>query len=135
MLFRSARLTIRDTGTGMDAATLERIFDPFFTTKEVGQGTGLGLTMVHRIMASLEGAVTVTSEVGKGTTVTLYFPEALGVAPEPAAHTPAADSHGSGQHVLFLDDEQALVELGMRILSRGGYRVSGYGREIGRAHV
>jgi signal transduction histidine kinase/ActR/RegA family two-component response regulator len=125
---RYARLTIRDTGTGMDAATLERIFDPFFTTKEVGQGTGLGLTMVHRIMASLEGAVTVTSEVGKGTTVTLYFPEALGVAPEPAAHTPAADSHGSGQHVLFLDDEQALVELGMRILSRGGYRVSGYGR-------
>ena len=75
---RYARLAIRDTGTGMDAATLDRIFDPFFTTKEVGQGTGLGLTMVHRIMTSLRGAVTVASDPGKGTVVTLYFPRGRG---------------------------------------------------------
>ncbi len=124
---RHAHVTVSDTGCGMDAAALERAFEPFFTTKAVGEGTGLGLSVVHGIMQTHQGAVRIESAPGRGTTVHLYFPAieapARTNAPEPAI--PAAP-RGHGQHVLYLDDEEALVLLVTRMLQRMGYRVSGY---------
>ncbi|MBI3387909.1 MAG: response regulator [Deltaproteobacteria bacterium] len=127
---RFARLTVGDTGSGMDAATLERIFDPFFTTKPVDQGTGLGLSVVHGIVEAHGGSVTVKSERGIGTTFSLYFPKEEAPPPSPtpeaadAAPLPAVD----GQHVLYLDDDTSLVFLMTRLLERPGFRVSGYTR-------
>jgi CheY-like chemotaxis protein len=116
-------LSISDSGCGMDRATLEHIFEPFFTTKAVGEGTGLGLAVVHGIMKTHEGGVSVYSQPGKGTTFHLYFPvieaEAvagkLGAAPIPRGH---------GEHILFVDDEPMLAELGKKILERLGYLVT-----------
>jgi CheY-like chemotaxis protein len=109
----------------MDKATIERIFDPFFTTKPVGQGTGLGLSTVHGIMQSHDGAVTVYSEPGKGSTFRLYFPavgEAAMEVRSPRRELPQAN----GERVLYVDDERALVQLVTRILGRLGYVVAGY---------
>lgn len=124
-----ARLTVSDTGKGMDAATLERIFDPFFTTKEVGQGTGLGLSVVHGIMKHHQGAILVASQPGQGTTFELYFPAAASaISDDQAPSAPAALPRGQGQHVLYLDDEEPLVILITRLLERLGYRVTGFTR-------
>jgi PAS domain S-box-containing protein len=124
---RYARLSVKDNGKGMDAVTRERIFEPFFTTKEVGEGTGLGLSVVHGIMRSYHGAITVDSRPGSGTTFQLYFPaadaaaETAGAQPAPAPLPP-----GRGQRVLYLDDDESLVLLVTRTLARNGYRVAGY---------
>jgi nitrogen-specific signal transduction histidine kinase/CheY-like chemotaxis protein len=112
------RLAIADTGHGMDEATLARAFDPFFTTKPAGEGSGLGLSIVHGIMRSHDGAATIESEVGVGTTVSLYFPVAVGSLTGPRP--------GRGEHVMFVDDEDAIVFLGTRILTGLGYRVTGH---------
>jgi PAS domain S-box-containing protein len=120
---RYARLTIADNGAGMDAATQQRIFEPFFTTKAHGQGTGLGLSVVHGIVRSHDGAIAVASEVGQGTTFRLYFPQSNeAAADEPAERVHAA---GNGQRILYVDDEEALVFLTTRVLERMGYQVTG----------
>ncbi|MCW5220720.1 PAS domain-containing sensor histidine kinase [Verminephrobacter aporrectodeae subsp. tuberculatae] len=128
-------LSVRDSGPGMDAATQERIFEPFFTTKPVGQGTGLGLAVVHGVMRTHEGAVDVHSAPGQGSRFTLYFPLApqgtpaaqpLQTAPEPVAPSaPGAALHRK-RHVMYVDDDPALVNLMQRLLRREGYEVSGH---------
>jgi CheY-like chemotaxis protein/two-component sensor histidine kinase len=119
------RLSVSDTGEGMSAAVMERIFEPFFTTKPQGQGTGLGLSVVHGIVAAHRGAITVNSTEGQGSTFHVYLPALL----QPAAVSPTAvvsAQRGGGQHVLYLDDEEPLVYLVKRVLERLGYRVSGF---------
>lgn len=131
-------LTVRDSGPGMDATTLERIFEPFFTTKPVGQGTGLGLAVVHGVMRTHEGGVDVQSTPGQGSRFTLYFPVAAGHAPSPPAASPVAPAPLPATatteaptprhkpHVMYVDDDQALVFLVQRLLRRRGYEVSGF---------
>ena len=120
-----ARLAVSDDGCGMDQTTLERIFDPFFTTKPAGQGTGLGLSVVHGIMRAYGGAVTVYSQPGKGTTFHLYFPAA-----QPEARVEEGEQSEvlrvRAERVLYVDDEAALVHLARRALERLGYQVTGH---------
>ena len=171
-------LTVRDSGPGIDAAILQRIFEPFFTTKPVGQGTGLGLSVVHGVMRTHGGAVDVHSAPGLGSSFSLYFPVAQsasmaaaqalpmpvpvpetapetglaaeptpGVAPDalvdtsataqpptlsplpsptalPTATSPLAPA--PRRHVMYVDDDKALVFLVQRLLRRRGYTVSGF---------
>jgi PAS domain S-box-containing protein len=132
---RYARLWVGDTGTGMDEATRQRIFEPFFTTKPVGQGTGLGLSVVHGIVAAHHGGIAVESTPGRGSTFHLYFPlvdgaaatAAQGSAAGPtaaAADAAARAAGGSGEHVLYVDDDETMLVMVQRLLERAGYRVS-----------
>ena len=106
----------------MDARTLSRIFEPFFTTKPVGKGTGLGLAVVHGILKSHAAAVTVESEMDRGTHFRIYFPAQL--SPErPAAEPPADLPAGHGQRILVVDDEPPLTRTLMQILTRLNYQV------------
>ena len=120
---RYVRVALSDTGHGMDAATIERIFDPFFTTKPVGEGTGLGLAVVQGIMKSHDGCITVYSEPGQGATFNLYFP-VFEADPPPTESGPQPVPPGRGEHILFVDDEPALVRVGQKILERLGYVVT-----------
>lgn len=119
-------LSVSDNGSGMNAETLERIFDPFYTTKEPGQGTGLGLSVVHGIVTSHGGAITVYSQPGKGSTFRLFFPALTNdlVETQPAERPQAP--RGRGQRVLYIDDEAALVAVAARVLTRLGYVVVGH---------
>ncbi|MBC8096830.1 MAG: response regulator [Akkermansiaceae bacterium] len=124
---RVACLSVTDNGKGMAAAILERIFNPFFTTKGLGKGTGLGLSVVHGIVQSHDGAISVTSQPGKGTTFNVYLPAATAPVDDAAARARVLH-RGNGQHILYLDDEESLVFLAERILEPLGYRVSGFTR-------
>jgi CheY-like chemotaxis protein len=124
---RYACLWIRDNGLGMDEATRARIFEPFFTTKPVGKGTGLGLAVVHGIVEAHEASIEVESTPGEGSVFCIYFPAAEESVPEVTTPTPdTAPVHGKGKHVLYVDDEEAIVFLMTRLLERQGFRVSGY---------
>jgi two-component system, cell cycle sensor histidine kinase and response regulator CckA len=124
---RYVTLAVRDNGVGMDASTLERIFEPFYTTKPVGQGTGLGLAVVHGVMRTHLGAVDVSSEPGRGSEFTLYFPVAEEeVPPVPAEPVRLQTVMGFGRHVMYVDDDRALAFLVERVLSRRGFKVSVY---------
>jgi PAS domain S-box-containing protein len=117
-----ARVSVSDTGCGMDSTTLKRIFEPFFTTKATGEGTGLGLAVVHGIMDSHDGAITVYSHLGEGTVFHLYFPANTGDAVIAAADSGSVP-RGHGERVLFVDDEDLLVRLGEKTLLALGYEV------------
>lgn len=119
------RLFVSDDGCGMDRATLNRIFDPFFTTKKQAEGTGLGLSVVHGIVSSHNGAISVTSHPGEGTAFHLYFPVATEL-PEMKTETILETPQRRSEHVLYVDDEEALVFLATRLLERSGYRVTGF---------
>jgi PAS domain S-box-containing protein len=118
------RLTVKDSGSGIDPAIRERIFEPYFTTKAVGEGTGLGLAVVHGIMTHHQGAVTVESEPGKGASFILYFPRLLD-ARKTELHTDQPVLTGN-ERVLIVDDEEPLVRMWTNLLTPLGYRVSGH---------
>ena len=122
---RHVRLEVVDTGHGIEPEALRHIFEPFFTTKPPGKGTGLGLTVVQAIVQSHHGAIVVDSLPRKGSTFTLYLP-ATESAPEPAPAPEPAAGRGTGQRILYLDDEEQLVSLGTRMLSRSGFQISGF---------
>jgi PAS domain S-box-containing protein len=126
---RTIRLAVSDTGSGMDSGTVDKIFEPFFTTKPVGEGTGLGLSVAYGIVQTHEGAITVESAPGKGTTFTIYLPIAEATSAVPAVEAGAAPTgsrQGTNLHVLYLDDDEALVYLVKRLLERRCYRVSDF---------
>ncbi len=118
------RLTVRDGGSGMNQETLGRIFEPFFTTKARGEGTGLGLAVVHGIVESHDGLVSVDSEPGRGTTFSIDLPAVAGSEGEGQLDEEPIP-RGHGEHLLVLDDEPVLVDVARRHLTRLGYRVTG----------
>ena len=118
---RTVCLSVRDTGCGMETATRERIFEPFFTTKAPGEGTGLGLAVVHGIVVNHEGVIAVDSRPGAGTVFHLYFPVIETAASELAVE-PRPLPCGQGERVLLVDDEPAVVQIGGRMLTKLGYR-------------
>jgi PAS domain S-box-containing protein len=122
---RYVELTVADTGSGMSPETLERIFDPFFTTKGPGEGTGLGLAVVHGIMKEHDGAILVDSTPGQGTTFRLYFP-AVELPETTPDETPEIIPRGQGERLLILDDEEALLRVNQRTLERLGYHVTAH---------
>jgi PAS domain S-box-containing protein len=116
------RLTVRDTGHGMDRAVMERIFDPFFTTKGKGKGTGLGLSVAHSIVKSHGGTITVDSEPGRGTTFQVFLPRLENVS-APAEKHLTLPLRGGKESILLVDDEEELVYAGRKMLERLGYQV------------
>ncbi len=118
------RMTVRDTGHGMDAQTQSRAFEPFFTTKPAGAGTGLGLSMVHGIVNDHGGAVWLSSELGAGTEVSCLLPIHPGEAESDAIEVVSSQrSSKGGVRVLFVDDEPTLLEIGKRRLIAAGHSV------------
>ena len=128
------RLSVRDTGTGIDPRVMARIFEPFFTTKAPDEGTGLGLAMVHGIVEDHHGAIVITSVVGQGTTVAIYFPAAAGQAAGAlvrANDTPAAlVPFGRGRKVLIVDDDTTVLRLGNDILHLAGFMPEAFSSPI-----
>jgi PAS domain S-box-containing protein len=114
-------LSVKDNGCGMSAATQDRIFEPFFTTKERGQGTGLGLAMVHGIVESLGGSITVLSEPGRGSTFRVFLPKVA--SDEQAGPHVVTEVTGGKERLLFVDDDELLVEAASEMLGRLGYEV------------
>lgn len=115
------KITVSDTGHGMTPEIIERIFDPYFTTKAMGEGTGLGLAVVHGIVKSYKGAVTVQSEPGKGSAFNIFLPVIEAVQDlheEPDTPLPTGE-----ERILFVDDEPDISELGVPMLERLGYSV------------
>jgi len=116
------RLSVSDTGPGMDRSVVERIFEPYFTTKKPGEGTGMGLAVVHGIVTSQGGAIIVESEQGQGATFRVWWPRYEGqVSPQTEEYGPL--SRGN-ERILFVDDEEPLIRLWDRNLSRLGYSVT-----------
>jgi CheY-like chemotaxis protein len=114
----------------MDTATQARIFEPFFTTKPMGEGTGLGLSVVQGIMQSHAGAIFVSSEVGKGSRFELYFPTAGATAATLDTDEVAGPaSEGAGQKILYLDDDESQLFMLKRMLERWGYSVITYSEQ------
>jgi PAS domain S-box-containing protein len=123
---RKVRLSVRDTGTGMAAASLERIFDPYFTTKSVGDGTGLGLATVRGIVEGCEGAVTVESELGVGTRFEVYFPLATRRADGEETKVAAGALPTGSERLLVVDDEPMVAEQARLGLESFGYVVEAH---------
>ncbi|MEW6518985.1 MAG: cache domain-containing protein [Thermodesulfobacteriota bacterium] len=117
------RLTISDTGHGMSHDVKERIFDPFFTTKGEGEGTGMGLSVVHGIVRSLGGTIVVFSEPGKGSSFSVYLP--IHARQQVNQETEAEIIPGGSEHIVFVDDEEFIVDIAQQMLEMLGYRVVG----------
>ncbi len=115
-------VTVSDTGTGVAAENIQRIFEPYFTTKEKGEGTGLGLAVVHGIVSGYGGAIQVHSEVGRGSTFQVFLPAVEDTSMDEAGTIDAPP--GGNERILFVDDEPMTVEMAEQILERLGYAVT-----------
>ena len=117
-------LAVSDTGIGMPPEVVERAFEPFFTTKEVGQGSGLGLSMVYGLVKQLDGYIRVYSEVGQGTVIKIYLPpRAADASSVRAAHLQEAPPPaGQGQTILVVEDDAAVRQLAIHIVQNLGYQ-------------
>ena len=116
------KLSLEDTGKGIDTPILDRIFDPYFTTKEIGKGSGMGLSVVHGIVRNHNGAIFVTSKINKGTKFKLYFPiveKAIDTDKDLTKNLPIGN-----EHILLVDDEESITELNKLILQSLGYQVT-----------
>jgi len=118
-----ACLTVADTGRGMSKELIAKIFDPFFTTKEVGKGTGMGLSVVHGIVKSMNGSIKVYSELGKGTEFHVYLPVDKS-ASEVSTTDSKVEIRGGTEQILLVDDEEAILVMETRMLERLGYKVT-----------
>ncbi len=115
-------ICVTDSGTGIPKDIVDRIFDPFFTTKAIGQGTGLGLSMVHGFLRQSGGQIRVYSEEGHGTTMCLYLPRSSGICDEePSNESAQISERGAGETVLVIDDEPTVRMLIVEVLSEAGY--------------
>ncbi|MGD9946938.1 MAG: ATP-binding protein [Desulfobulbus sp.] len=119
------RLTISDTGPGMQPDVMRRIFEPFFTTKEIGKGTGLGLSVVHAIVTDLSGDIHVESEAGQGTTFIIHLPITQQLT-APQAVISENILYGNSEHLIWVDDEEPLMTMGCQILTSLGYKATGF---------
>ena len=115
-------LSVSDTGSGIPPQIRERIFDPYFTTKEKGKGTGLGLAIVHGIVSGLGGGITVESRPGEGATFRVFLPRIVSRPEKDAVPEPPLPT--GSEHILFVDDEPVLTEIGQQMLELLGYRVT-----------
>ncbi len=122
------KIEVSDSGCGMDEKTRERIFEPYFTTKKLGEGTGLGLAVVHGIVESHEGAVNVYSEPGVGTSFHVYLPVFEGEAVPGETQNRIQYNMKGKERILFVDDEKIITDIAYDALSRYGYRINVFHR-------
>jgi signal transduction histidine kinase/ActR/RegA family two-component response regulator len=122
-LGRFVRLSVADTGSGMDTTIISHLFEPFFTTKDVGKGTGLGLATVHGMVNQHEGWIEVQSEIGKGTCFDIYFPIAEDAPQKEFVHANANVIRGGKETILMVEDQEALRQLVREVLQNHGYQV------------
>ncbi|MCP4022152.1 MAG: PAS domain S-box protein [Desulfobacteraceae bacterium] len=119
---RYVRLTVKDTGKGIEQPMLAKIFDPYFTTKEIGKGSGMGLAVVHGIVNNHQGTIMVESQLEKGTVFTVLLPMVKG---EPEGEKALINDLPIGkEHILFVDDEESLITMGTQIMEKLGYSVT-----------
>jgi len=121
-----ARIVVSDTGQGMDMGTQKRIFEPFFTTKPHGEGTGLGLAVVHGILQHHEAGIVVHSEPGRGSRFEVYFPGVNDLADALGTDAASGEANQRRGHILYIDDDQPQLFASKRMLESWGYRVSAY---------
>jgi PAS domain S-box-containing protein len=121
---RYAKITVSDSGCGIDQDTTKRIFDPFFTTKPEGVGTGLGLAVVHGIIKSHGGVINVTSEIEKGSIFEILLPAIKEIGKEDTAADVSPLIHGKGERILIVDDEEMILESQSKVLQLLGYDVT-----------
>jgi CheY-like chemotaxis protein len=115
-------MTLSDTGTGMPAEVRARAFEPYFTTKEVGQGSGLGLSQVYGFVEQSGGAARIDSEIGRGTSITLFLPRANGAAREPRAVADDAVSATAATRMLLVEDDDEVAEVTTQLLQEIGFQ-------------
>ena len=118
-------LEISDTGHGMDKATLEKVFDPYFTTKKTGEGTGLGLSVVHGIVKNCSGELKIYSEPGRGTNVHIYFPKLKDYDHDPADFQETRLKTGT-ERILLVDDDPAILDMLKQSIETLGYQVTAF---------
>ncbi len=118
------RISVSDTGHGMTNETMEKIFDPYFTTKGIGEGTGLGLSVIHGIVRNHNGHITVHSECGKGTAFHIYLPVAAGRSVASSLISDEALSPTGNENILLVDDEEQIIDVEKQMLEELGYHVT-----------